>query len=169
MDDFVQIETLDAVNASLREIADLKRQCQIIDAEANEQIDRIKERAIEKAQKFQERIESLAKGIHFFAEKYREETFPKGQKTVELTFGLIGYRQSTKISITKGTLDLLKAEGLLDGIRTKEEVNKDAMKDWDDAKLKSVKAKKVIEDTFWYEVKEEAITDNLETQVKKSS
>lgn len=167
MDDYEKLETIDDVDGALKEIASLKRECALIDAEANEKIDRIKEQATEKAKRFTTRIEELAKGIHLFAEANREEVFPKDQKTVELTFGLIGYRKSTKISITKSTLELIKENGFLDGIRTKEEIDRDALHDWDDAKLKSVKAKKVVEDIFWYEVKEEAITDTVESKKVK--
>jgi len=76
------------------------------------------------------------------------------KKTIELTFGLFGYRQSTSISVKRDTLELLKKHGLEEAIVTKETPNKEVMRDWSEEKLALVDAKRVVEDKFWVEAKQ---------------
>ena len=91
-----------------------------------------------------------------YSEYNKEELF-KDKKTIELTFGQFGFRQSTSISVKKNTLDLLKEHGFREAIKVKESVNKDILRDWSDERLALVNAKRVVKDSFWVEVKENPV------------
>jgi len=146
------------VDNLLYEIAQLKTQLKRIDADAEESINKIREEAKVMASPILEKIETMGNSIFAYSEYNRIRLFDK-KKTVEMTFGAIGYRQSTKLSITKKTLDALKEMDMLDCITIKESVNKDVLSIKPDELIKQAGAKKVIEDKFWFEVKEEEITN----------
>ncbi len=90
--------------------------------------------------------------------KAHPEHFEK-KKTVELIFGMFGFRKTTKISVTQKTLGLLKHLGFETGIRIKESVDKEALRGFTDAQLDQVKAKRVEKDEFWYELNDDAISE----------
>ena len=156
---FVRINSLEETNAALFEIAQLRAKLKMIDAKAEEEINKIKAKASTEAQPHLDRIDALEAGIYAYSEYYKDELFSPRKKTQELQFGLIGYRQSTKISVKRSCLDKLKEYEFIDAIRIQESVNKEVLKDWPDDRLKMVDAKKIVEDKFWYEVKEEAVTE----------
>ena len=75
---------------------------------------------------------------------------------------IIGFRASTCISQLRGvtvemTLEKLHQYGLSDGIRTKEEINKDAAMGWPDERLELVGLKRQLLDTFFIEIKKDAV------------
>lgn len=87
----------------------------------------------------------------------RQDLFARG-KSVDLGFGVIGFRASTKIvqvrGITAGmTLEKLRQYNLTDGIRTKEEINKDAALGWPDERLELVGLRRQQTDAFYIEIK----------------
>lgn len=152
------VRNLDEANEALLEIARRRIELRRIDADAEDAINNIKEEANEKAAPLQKEINYFEAGLAAYAEMSRDELF-KDKKSVELNFGLMGYRKSTRISVSrKYTLDLLKKHGLTDAIKVKETPNKDILADYPDETLKKVKAKRVSDDKFWYEVKEEEVT-----------
>ena len=55
------------------------------------------------------------------------------------------------------TLERLRKFKFLEGIRTKEEINKDAMTAWTDEKLETVGLRRQKSDGFFVEVKEDAV------------
>jgi phage host-nuclease inhibitor protein Gam len=154
----VHIKDLAATNAALFEIAQLRSKLQIIDAQANEQINIIKDKAESQAKTHLDRVEALENGIYAFSQYNKDELFSEKKKTQELQFGYIGYRKSTKVTTKRDTLEKLKEFGFEDAIRTQEAINKEVLKDWPDERLKMVGAKKRSDDSFWYEIKEEEIT-----------
>ena len=85
------------------------------------------------------------------------------QKPVSLPgFGVIGFRASTKIVQIRGvtaemTLEKLHQYNLSDGIRTKEEINKDAALGWPDERLELVGLKRQQSDTFFIEISKENV------------
>ena len=154
-----KLEKIGEVDNALSAISILERQLSNIENKANEAINDIKANAALEAEPIVKEIERLGESIRVFTDYNRDDVFKDGKKTVELVFGFIGYRQSTKISIKKTTLELLKSKGFLEGVRTKEEVNKEILGTWKDDKLSLVDAKRVESDEFWYETKKETITD----------
>ena len=81
-------------------------------------------------------------------------------KTINLSYGNIGFRLSTKVSVKKTTLELLK-KLFPQGLRIKEEIDKEELKTWDDSQLAQVDAAKVEQDTFFYEVNREEVNKDL--------
>ena len=158
------VTTLEDVDQVLLQIAQLRLQLKRIDADAEEEINKIKELAHRQAEPIKARIAALESSITVFAEVNKDQLFDK-KKSIELNFGLIGYRKSTKIRVKKTTLEKLKAMGLMDAIIIKETPNKEVLATYPDDTLKKVDARRVVEENFWYEVKEEAITEKVGKQV----
>ena len=94
----------------------------------------------------------------------RQDLFAKN-KSLDMGFGVIGFRASTKIVQLRGvtaemTLERLHQYHLTDGIRVKEEINKDAAMGWPDERLELVGLKRQQSDTFFIEISKEDVPDN---------
>ncbi len=148
-----KITSLSEADAVLHKIADLKAKVRIGQAEADIAVNEIKEKLSDSTRPMLDEIEALEKSLAVYSEYNRSELFTD-KKTIELPFGLFGYRQSTKISTKATTLELLQKHGFEDAITVKPQVNKDAMREWSDERLSLVDAKRVVEDNFWIETKE---------------
>jgi phage host-nuclease inhibitor protein Gam len=155
-----QIKDLDEANQALAEIGRLTIQIEAIDGKASEKIGKTKEEAAKAGEPARARITDLENALLNYAEYYKGELF-KDKKTIPLAYGNIGYRLSTKVSIKRATLDLLKKLFNGKGIRVKEEVDKEELKEWKDEELAQVDAVKVTHDTFFYEVNREEINKDL--------
>ena len=105
-------------------------------------------------------IAELSAKIQAFADYNREELF-RDRKTVELSFGSFGYRKSTRISVRKTTVGLLRRLGLVNCIRVKEEADKDAMGSLDDEVLAQVDAVRKVSDDFFCEADTEQVNAEL--------
>ena len=183
-----KIESLDDVNMALKDIGLAQKELDAIDAKANAEIARIKEKALKDGESLRTKITEAAAKIQSYAEYNKDELF-KDAKSLELSFGKIGYRKSTKISVKKTTLEMLK--NLLDGrktelekaeseekrnaitvlitkiqscIRVKEEPNKESLGLMDDAFLKTVGASRKITNDFFCEANIEEVNKDLLTQ-----
>lgn len=150
-----------AADEVLRKIASLKRGIDADSSAAQDKIDKIKDGLNYKTISSLDEIEKLELSLSAFANTHKDELC-KDRKTVELTFGFFGFRLSTKISITNQTLKLLKQFKYFDAIVTKESVNKDVLHTYPDARLAEIKVKKIVNDEFWYELKNESKNLNLE-------
>lgn len=155
------VKDLAQANATLGEIAGLKRQIDAINAELNEEMDRMKAEAEAHIAPLAARLTSLENGLLAFAEYNKDELFAE-KRSQELTFGILGYRRSSEIAAQpKRTLaqvlEKLEELGFTEGIRTSRSVNKDVLRTWPDERLDLVGARRVEKDTFWYEVKTEEI------------
>jgi len=153
----VQIETVKVTSLSeadglLRQVSDLNAKMRAAEATADIAINEVKEDFKNTLEPMLEEKERLEKSLAIYCEYNKGDLFGD-KKTIELTFGLFGYRQSTSISVKAQTLELLKKHGMLEAIATKETPNKEVMRDWSDERLKLVEAKRVIEDKFWVEAK----------------
>ena len=129
-----KLESLEDVNLALRDIGLAEKELEAIDNEANKQIAEIKTETAKKGEKLRSRIQDLSSKIAAFAEYNKAELF-KDNKSVELSFGKFGWRKTTKISVKKTTLELLRKMNLLKCIRTKEEPDKNAMAELTDEEL----------------------------------
>ena len=151
-----KITSLSEADAVLKRLAELNNNIKKIEAETDNKINEIKEAAKKEAEPILQEIEALEHSLAVYSEYNKEELF-KDKKTIELTFGLFGFRQSTSISIKKNTLELLKQHGFKEAIKIKESVNKEVMREWSDERLNLVNAKRVVKDSFWVEVKENPV------------
>lgn len=183
-----KIESLDDVNMALKDIGLAQKELDAIDAKANAEIAKIKEKALKDGESLRTKITESASKIQSYAEYNKDELF-KDAKSLELSFGKIGYRKSTKISVKKTTLEMLKR--LLDGrktelekaeseekrnaitvlitkiqscIRVKEEPDKESPGLMDDAFLQTVGASRKITNDFFCEANIEEVNKDLLTQ-----
>ena len=95
----------------------------------------------------------------------RQALFPKS-KSLDLGFGVIGFRASTKIVQVRGvtaemTLERMHQYHLADGIRLKEEINKEAALGWPDERLELVGLKRQQADTFFIEINKEKVPETV--------
>ncbi|WP_320174923.1 host-nuclease inhibitor Gam family protein [Maridesulfovibrio sp.] len=153
------IEDLPAVDKAMSEIAELERGIGKLEADMNETIDAAKAVCKLKVEPKKARIKVLEAALGTYASLNKDELFPKN-KSKKMTFGIIGFRKSTKLlTIGKTTmaevLELLKAHKLTKGIKLTESVDKEAMKGWTDEKLKTVRMRRKEEDAFFYEIAQE--------------
>ncbi len=148
-----KISSLSEADGSLHIMADLKAKIRMVQADADIAVNAIKESMAEAVRPMLEQIEAMEKSLLVYSEYNRSELFGD-KKTIELHFGLFGYRQSTSISVKKTTLELLQKHGFEDAISIKPTVNKDVMREWSEERLGIVDATRVVEDKFWIETKE---------------
>jgi phage host-nuclease inhibitor protein Gam len=145
---------------TLREIGLLERELETIDGGAHKQIAEIKTAAVKAGKPIRKRITDLSALLGAYAEYNRAELF-KDRKTVQISFGIFGYRKSTVITVKKTTLGLLEKFGMDKYIRTKKEANKEAMAALDDEALSQVDAVRKIKDDFFCEADKEEINKDL--------
>lgn len=174
-----KIENLEDVNEALHDIVEAQKELKVIDAEASAQILKIKEEALKKGEAKRKLIDEKVVKIQTFAEYNKPELF-KDLKSITLAFGTFGFRKSTKISVKKTTVAAIKdfvsnlraslstlktdeeKQNVNDQIasaenciRVKEDANKEALGLMTDSFLKSVGAKRTVEDVFFCEPKED--------------
>ena len=146
---------------ALADMAALDRKLSAIENEMQEAVDSAKSKASQLAGPLQARRKELADAVAVFARLNRQELFAKS-KSLDMGFGVIGFRASTRIVQMRGvtvemTLEKLHQYNLSDGIRTKEEINKDAALGWPDERLELVGLKRQQADTFFIEISREDV------------
>ena len=155
------IEDRAQAECALAEIAALDRKVAGIESEMQEYIDRAKASASQQVNPLTARRKELADALAVYAKLNRQELFSKG-KSLDMGFGVIGFRVSTRIAQIKGitakmTLEKLHQYNLSDGIRIKEEINKEAALGWPDERLELVGLKRQMLDTFFIEIKKDEV------------
>lgn len=146
---------------ALAEMAALDRKLAGIESAMQEVIDTAKATASRQANPLLARRKELADAIAVYAKLNRQELFAKA-KSVDMGFGVIGFRASTRISQVRGitaemTLEKLRQYGLSEGIRVKEEINKETCLGWPDERLELVGLVRKILDTFFIEIKKDEV------------
>lgn len=146
---------------ALAEMSALDRKLAGIESNMQESIDNAKAAASLHAAPLMARRKELADAVAVYAKLNRQELFGKG-KSLDMGFGVIGFRASTRISQMRGvtaemTLEKSHQYNLADGIRIKEEINKEAALGWPDERLDLVGLKRQMLDTFFIEIKKESV------------
>ena len=166
----IVLADLREVDAALAELAALRREISAVEGVMNDAIDNIKAEAKSKTEPLTSRTKTLEIAVANFAAARKAEFFSK-KKSLELTFGVFGFRKSSKLKTLKswtwgGVLERLKelvkgsdenAEIFGKGIRCKEEVAKDVIGDWPPERQVAVGVQLSSEDEFFYELKAEEI------------
>lgn len=160
-ENLIHVRDLTQANAALGEIAQLKRNIEIIETDMNDSIDRIKRAADAFAAPRRARLEALANGLSAFAEFNKNSLFAK-KRGVELSFGTLGFRRSSEIKPKgRGTwaqvLNKIKELGASEAIRIREDVNRDTLRAWPEERLEILGVTRVDKDLFWYELKTETL------------
>ncbi len=130
-------QSRDDAAADIRKIGDLQRQMSRTATEMNDAIAEITARFQPYLDAVGKQINTLQDGVQGYCEAHRQELTNDGKvKTANLITGEVQWRQrppSVRLSKSEVVLETLARLGLSRFIRTKEEVNKDAILDEPDA------------------------------------
>ena len=158
------IQTIDDADKALFELCELEGKLEEIDTKAEREIAQIREKVTTTGKPIRERIKELNATLKAWASFYKKDLF-KEHKSIERPFGTFGYRKSpAKIVITKETIELLKKQGHLDFVRIKEEVDKEALRDFTDEELAAVGASRKIKEEFFCQTKREQVNKDMITK-----
>ena len=147
-----EIKNWNDVDAVLKELASLEVKRNEIEGEMNEKINAVKEEAKSRVAPILEQIKHLTKLIELFAASRKDEFAKK--RTKELTFGKVGFRLVTSVSIPRdkakveALLKSLKAYGLSDCITFVEKPDKERLKELDDTTIVKLGLEKRVKDSF---------------------
>ena len=157
----VIIKDIQQVEGVLAEMSAIGRKLSLSEGAMNEEIDNAKARAQQESAPLIARYNELEKAVKSFGTLNKSRLFAE-KKSLELAFGIISFRQSTRITLQHRVsedmaLQALRDLGLSEGIRIKEELDRTAMADWPDSKLETVGMKRRTVDTISVDVKAEAL------------
>ena len=157
------INSTEEADAVLAEIAAHRRKIELYEIGLRESVDALKTECTDKCEAHKQAISTREQALMQFALARREDVF-KGKKSVTLTFGSFGFRASSTLkTLRKFTwervLNLVKDRELA-CVRTKEEVDKEALRALDAETLAAVGCKLVEEDTFFYELADTELASN---------
>ena len=150
------LKSWEDVNDALRQIAEATIILGDIESEMQKQIVGAQKAAEQQSKPHNDRIAALEREIKDFVTDHRDE-MGKGKSKV-LTFGEVGFRLSTSISLPRAKEKLeeivrrLKARQMTDCISVKEEVSKEALKKYGEDTVNAVGATWKQRDVFGYEV-----------------
>jgi phage host-nuclease inhibitor protein Gam len=123
--------TLEETAEFVARIGKAQREMSQIQNSVTEKVEKLKAKAMADSQPLEEEVSRLVEGIFAFAESRRDKLTDGGKrKTVELPTGTFGWRwtpPSVLIRNTESVLKNLKSLGLQRFIRTKPEIDKEAM------------------------------------------
>ena len=122
-------QTRDAVTAAIREIGERQRELARIAADMNDELAAVRERYERQAEPLNARVAELQAGVQTWCEANREQLCGKG-KTANLITGEVAWRirpPSVRVTGVDSVIDLLKRMTLGRFVRTKEEINKEAI------------------------------------------
>lgn len=154
-----ELKSWEEADGALKQIREAEIVLGKIAADAEESIIDIRDQAEKKAKPFRDEIEKLELQLKEFTITNKADL--KG-RTREMAFGSVGFRMSTKLVLPKvvGTvIKQLRKNGMNDCITTKESVNKDILKTYDEKTILAVGGRMKKEDAFWYETRQEKITE----------
>ena len=158
-----EIKNWNDVDVALKQLASLEVKRNEIEGEMNEKINAVKEEAKSRVAPILEQIKHLTKLIELFAASRKDEFAKK--RTKELTFGKVGFRLVTSVSIPRdkakveALLKSLKAYGLSDCITFIEKPDKEKLKELDDTTLVKLGLEKKVKDSFRIEPYLEKVKD----------
>lgn len=161
MADKLIIKDVQQAEGVLAEMSAIGRKLLLIEGAMNEEIDNAKARAQQEGASLIVRYNELEKAVKAFGTLNKSRLFSE-KRSLELAFGTISFRQSTRITLQNRVteemaLQVLRELGLSEGIRVKEELDRTAMADWPDSKLETVGMKRRTVDTISVDVKSEAL------------
>ena len=124
-------KSLDEAAQFLAEIGQEQRVSEEIRSDLNTAVDKLKTQAMADNEPHQKKVSQLVEGLFAYAEAHRDELTDGGKrKTVEVPTGIFGWRMTppaVSLRDVESILESLKSLKLKRFIRTKEEVDKEAM------------------------------------------
>ncbi len=150
------LKTWEDVNDALRQIAEAQIALGDIESDMQKQIIGAQKVAEEQSKPIKDAQARLEREIKAFVTEHRDEMGKA--KTMTLTFGEVGFRLSTSISLPRAKEKLeeiirrLKSRQMHDCIVVKEKISKDALKKYGEDTVNAVGATWKQSDVFGYEV-----------------
>lgn len=154
-----QLKSWEEVDECLKVMSDAENQLSVITAEMNAAIAEAKKEAEERAAQFKEMIKQNEGKIKEFTTIRKDEL--KG-KSRQLTFGTVGFRQSTKLLLPSDTAEVilkLRENGMADCINVKETINKDTVKSYPEKDILKIGGYLQKSDSFWYETDKDSLAE----------
>ncbi len=155
-----ELRSWEEVDSTLKKIREAEIALGDISTTAEKLILDIKQQAEEDAQLYKDSIKKMELQVKEFTTVHRDDMLPA--KSKEMTFGQVGFRISTKVILPKKierVIAKLKKLGMADCIITKETVDKDILKTYDEKTIMEVGGTLKKTDAFWYETKQEKIAE----------
>lgn len=156
---------VEEVETLISELGRLQRESKRFETEMNDEIAKVKSAYEEVNRTNNDSITEITDRLYLYAERNREELLKGGRKTVPFTNGEFSWRfapNSVRVSSADLAIFNLKAAGLEQFIRTKEEIAKDMIKSDPDA-IKGIKGISIKKGEEFFYVK--PFETNLETAV----
>jgi len=147
----------------LRRISNLTAVIDLAKATATDDINEIKNQLENDSRPAQDKIDAYTASIEAFCAS-NKKTFGK-KRSLKLTFGVVGWRKSSSISVKKTTLDLIKeffGKKAAQYIHVKETPDKNALDKLTDEQLASVAARRRVKDDFFVECAEIETSDRVQ-------
>lgn len=150
------LKSWEDVNDALRQIAEAQIALNDIESDMQKQIVGAQKVAEEQGKPYKDSIAKLEHDIKDYVSEHREDMGKA--KTMSLTFGEVGFRLSTSISLPRAKEKLeeiirrLKARQMMECIIVKEDVSKEALKKYGEDTVNAVGAVWKQKDVFGYEV-----------------
>lgn len=150
------LKSWEDVNDALRQIAEATIAIGDIESEMQKQVVGAQKAAEQQSKPFKDSIATLEREIKDFVTEHRDEMGKAKSKA--LTFGEVGFRLSTSISLPRAKEKLeeiirrLKARQMLECIVVKEEISKEALKKYGEDVVNAVGATWKQKDVFGYDL-----------------
>ena len=151
-----RLKTWEEVNDALRQIAEAQLALDDIESDMQKQVIGAQRIAEEQSQPYRDSISRLEHDIKTFVTDHRADM--GSAKTKSLTFGEVGFRLSTVITLPRAkekladVLRCLKSRKMLDCIVTEEKVSKDALRKYGEDTVNAVGAVWKQRETFGYDL-----------------
>lgn len=127
----LRFDTAEQVQNAIKEIGDISREITRLTTEMNDQIGEISNRYAPKLETLKAELEPIQQAVQEYCEEHRLELTENGKtKTANFITGEVQWRArppSITIRNKDGVLETLEKLGLTRFIRTKSEINKDAL------------------------------------------
>lgn len=125
-------QSKEQVAENIRTIGDNQREIARLEAEINDILAKATDERKDKILKLQQDIEVLSKGVQSWCEVHRSQLLENGLKTAQLVTGEVSWRlcpPSVQVRKKEEVVERLERMGLVHLVRTKKDVNKDAILD----------------------------------------
>ena len=155
------VSSLEEADAMLARMAARKRELSLLELGLKEDVDALKLKCAEASEPIKQDIEVLEQALVRFGESKKTELFTR-RRSVSLNFGILGFRATSSVKPMKkttweqvlGFLTSAKDSALAACIRTKREVDREALRQLPQEKLAEVGCRLEQTDSFYYELAE---------------
>lgn len=155
----ITIDSREDADLTLKKITDVTLLIEAEEIEAQAAIDLIREQMVRETQGPREALDLYAKALKAWANKDQKSWT---DKHIELNFGKLGFRRGNSaiklVLAVETIIERLRAKKMQTCIRIAEEVDKEALANYDDEAITDVGCQRCkAKDKFWYQVKREEV------------